>query len=312
MEIKFRYTFFLIFFINYAFSQELIYHELDSTLHKRYQFSSIRIVNDSIFLIPESSREIIILDYLTKKFKDFIKIKYKRKEQEKEGFAILNNLIFFSDEYNKNSIHLEDLSSNREWKIVCEEKECSPSQNYRGDFGLEGIEINKKGNYLYVLQEKYLDIISNNKRLSKIYCFNISFKNFVCYLNLDKTIEITHPNKYQRYTDLTLSEDQNRLYLIRSEFNNYTKKGKYFIDTIDLKNIKCENEKVSIESKDLTSIDLTSELNKKGKEYDNNIEGITAYKNSLFLVSDNCHGRGDQCKTTEAPDKRTMLLEIKF
>lgn len=306
--IRFIILLFLIILSNNVLGQEVIFHELDSKLNKRYEFSSIRIRKDSIFLMPENYNKLFICDLNspnTKKKIGSIDIEYSNSKQEKEGTAIFKNLLFFTDETD-NTIHLEELNTNVQWKI---NPKFTRQQCDEGKCGFEGIEISADGDYLYVLREKS----SKRDKISYIYCFNIKydFDKKICSLKLDKKIEIILPNKKQRYSDLTLSGDMKSIYLIRSE------PKKYYIDNIRL-NQEGKFDRLLYKSKNLEFKNISSDLNKKWNEgYNNNIEGITVYKNSIFLVSDNCMGKGgkgNKCyyKNPNPPLRKTMLIEIKL
>lgn len=287
------YILFLLF-TNSIFCQEVTFHELESTLNYQYEFSSLKVRNDSILLMSEGCKQLFICDLKSKKVINSIPITNPKTDVDIEGFCLFQDVIFYTDE-SDNSIHLEGLTEKNNQKISFQEP-FNVYQSHNKDKGLEGVEINAKGDYLYVLREKNS---AGNK--SYIYCFNVTFKNETYHLNLDKRIEIELYGG-QRYSDLTLSSDQKRIYLIRST------KGKYYIDTIVL-NEQGKFDATNYKSSKLTSINLSSIISSKDAEdYSSNVEGIATYGNSIFLISDNKFGDG-YC---DVKGDKTMLVEIKL
>jgi hypothetical protein len=290
--------FFCILFSNYLLSQEIIFHELEDPLNNEYEFSSIRIRNNSIFLMSEGCKKLFVLNLETKKEIQTINIKTIEEYPQIESFSLYKNLLFFSDE-SDNSIYWKNINSKKNAKslgnVYFKNEKHSTKQ------GLEGLDINENNNYLYALIEK-----SSNGKNSYIYCYDIEFKNKEVKLIRDKKrIEIKLPEG-QRYSDLSLSSDKKKLYLIRSD------KGKYFIDTINL-NDEGKLKKSSYDSEKLTSINISKDLNKKwSKGYSNNIEGISVNGNSIFLISDNCMGEEKDCDCETKSDRKTLLVEIKI
>jgi hypothetical protein len=194
-----------------------------------------------------------------------------------------------------NSIYVESLQGPNNKKMVFK-KFRKPPQNSSKSKGLEGLEINGDKNYLYALREKNT---AGNE--SYIYCFSMTYKDNVYIFTLEKQIKI-ELHFGQRYTDLTLSADKKRLYLLRS------KKAAYYIDTIPLDENGVFTSEV-YDSVDLTSIDISTAINSQYKKgFNTNLEGIVAYKNSLFLVSDNKFGNGNCSKKGD----KTLLVEIKL
>ena len=279
---------------NNLFGQGVLFYELKKPLNNQYEFSSIRIRNDSIFLMSEGCKQLFVCDLESKELIDEITLKNQKDNVDIEGFCLFKDLIFYTDE-SDNSIHIEALKSKKEINLSFQQQ-FEVSQNKNRNTGLEGIEINESGNYLYVLREK-----NSNGDKSYIYCFNMKHDKRSYHLSFEKRIEIELPYG-QRYSDLTLSSDKRRLYLIRST------KGKYFIDTINL-NEGSRFEHNYYKTSDLISINISSIVNDKEEEgFSSNIEGITAYGNSIFLVSDNKFGNGN----CDMEGDKTMLIEIKL
>jgi hypothetical protein len=66
---------FCLSFVSNLYSQEIIVHKLENKLNKQYEFSSLRIKNDIIYLMSESCKQLFLLDLKTKKVIDSIQLK---------------------------------------------------------------------------------------------------------------------------------------------------------------------------------------------------------------------------------------------
>lgn len=281
---------------NQFFGQKIVFHDLKKPLNNEYEFSSMRIRNDSIFIVSESCNTMFICDMETKEILKQAPILKTKQNTDIEGFFLLKNKMFYTDESKPHSrIFFTELYSST--RLSPKYKQTfEPRQSGNFGTGLEGLEINSISDYVYAIREK-----NTKGDKSYIYCFNMKLKKDACKLNLDKTIKIEIPSG-QRYSDLALSTDGKRLYLLR------TKENHYFIDTINIEKngrFKKENYKTT----DLTSINISNAINEKAKEgYGSNLEGIATYKNSIYLISDNKFGSGN-CNLEK---DKTMLVEIKL
>ncbi|GLB52390.1 hypothetical protein NBRC110019_14300 [Neptunitalea chrysea] len=274
-----------------SFSQDVQLQILDNELNKPFEFSSLAIRNDTIFLPTENCKTIFYVDKITKKVigKDYFEVLGK---SDLEGITVFKNYIFVADEED-NNIQFINITTKAITKLKIHD--IDSNQNTNHDFGLEGIKMNKKGTYLYVLKEL------NKNYESEIYCFNVTFKNNLFFLALDKKIVI-RLDRSHRYTDLALSEDETKLYLLRSKI------GGYYIDHIDITNLKS-----TFYFKDLATIDISKSVNTYSKlGYNSNMEGLAVDGNSLYLISDNYNGRDNTCDDPVNEKSKTLFLEVKL
>lgn len=285
----------VLLLFNFSQSQNIKSFQLDSILNKPYEFSSIAIQNDTIFIVTENCNTVFYLDKKSKHVIGQQSFMLETPNSDIEGMSIFKNFMFISDE-SDNSIAVIDLKRNEELPVTF--GLTNKAQNLNHDFGFEGIEINAEGNYVYLLKEM------NKKFESEIYGFHLNKTNDGFYLKLDRITTIAIGRKY-RYADLALSPDESKLYLLRSKI------GGYYIDTLPLENNKLP-EKSTLNFKELVSLDISNQINNYSQQgYSSNLEGLTVYENSLFLISDNYHGRDNTCDDPVSKIK-TLMVELKF
>ncbi|GLB49263.1 esterase-like activity of phytase family protein [Neptunitalea lumnitzerae] len=272
-------------------AQDIQLHVLDSILNKPYEFSALDIRNDTIFLVTENCNTIF---YVNQKTKKVIQKDYYQdlgEDSDLEGISIYKHYIFLADEHD-NSIKYIDMNTKTVTNLLL--SHVNEVQNKNHDFGLEGICVSKTGEQLYILKEL------NKKFESEIYCYNLILADNHFFLAYDKTITV-QLDRQHRYTDLQVSEDGKKIYLLRSKIGNYN------IDTVTL-----QDNKLSYNFVNLPTIDITKAVDTYKKlGYSSNMEGLTINGNSFFVISDNFSGRNNHCDDPVNFKSKTLLLEVK-
>lgn len=275
------------------FGQQIELHPLEDTLNRPLEFSAMDIKHDSIFLLTENCSTLFFLNKET--YKILGETSFKAADHsDLEGLSIHNNNAFITDE-ETNSLFYLNLKTDALTEIAA--PGINKEQNLNHDFGLEGVEVNKTGDMLYILKE--LD----KKLESIVYCYRINHENGSVNISLSKTVTIKLDRKY-RYSDLALSADGKNLYMLR------TRIGGYYIDIVPL-NSEEVPDKPTYHFNDFTTIDISSQTNDFAKQgYSSNLEGIAVDEDdSIYIISDNYNGRDNHCDDVVS-HKKTLLIKV--
>ncbi|MFY7828744.1 MAG: esterase-like activity of phytase family protein [Flectobacillus sp.] len=221
---------------------------------------------------------------------------------EIEGIAYYKGHLLLTDEGNS-SVYDYDITN----KIIStiEDKGFGNILGHNtGDFGMEGITIDEKNDKCFILKERTTDFSS----LIHMFDISVNPENKIA-LKFLKSFKIQHgklhqnPSKNIRYADIYFDSKSDSLYCLKTFYHDeindntvrteeiYRTKLQYRIDVFSLKPYENQDGKLTLITPN-NSYDRTKEVDDYRNSYVTNLEGITIYKDTIYLVSDN--GRGQK------------------
>ncbi|PLX10506.1 MAG: hypothetical protein C0597_16665 [Marinilabiliales bacterium] len=261
---------------------------------------------NSLYLVSEREKiiyQISMLDYSITSSIDLRKpiITYNSKKPENEidirgiemeGLSWYKNQLLFVDEGNT-AIYRYDLDEETISKI----KTNLDLSDFNGDFGMEGIAVNKDKKLVYILRER------NGNNQSEIYTLKMSPDKSFKYYNQKYIID--HKDNNWRYSDIYYDSQENIIYALRSYYNKKDPEAaKCYIDKIPV------NKKGIIDGPiDFNEDEMLSNMVVKNRcKYVSNLEGIYKTGNKVFIVSDNARST----KKCDSKPIKTMFIEYTF
>jgi len=285
-----------------------------SLLKKSYEFSSIVIRNDTMFLIAEKCKTLFFLNKQTLKPINSVSLDSKivHRDVQIEGCALYKNHLIMVDE-KVDSVYQYDLSNRKTSLVIKNIKMSNPHDS--DSFGLEGIAINSSKSICYILREKNLD------KQSEISVFNIIESAGEISLKHIKTV-LVKQDPLTRYSDLYFDETTNNLFCIKSYYlSQDLSKNKYIIDKISVDSTTGDIPSID---NNISSLSLLKDppvefeelsgfvndynppyTNPDGILYSTNMEGIYIDGDTFYLISDN--GQQSVCDSNRT-DLKTLLI----
>ena len=208
-----------------------------------------------------------------------------------EGFATHLNHYFFTNEKRVNELIVLDKDTKTKKAIEFANKNFSFPDPGNNENGIEGIEIDKQNNIIYVILE------GKEKPSSLLYRIKIEkISKHTVYLKILSKLEISKDTNY-RYCALAF-DDTHNLLLLRTDY------GKYHIDKIAIEQL---NTDTSTKIKPEELIDFSDYVNNKAGYFNTNFEGLAFHEGEIIVISDNGGSR-----FYRNAQKGTMLIKIKL
>lgn len=298
MITKITFFAFLVFILSAGYSQnnvELLSN--NSFFENALQCSGLIIYNQKLYMPAEKCNKLIVTDINGNNPEtvslDFSGIGIDPQSTELEGLALYKNYLFLTDESSQNHrLYYYNLS-------IKHLRTIESGDVLNGDtaeYGIEGIAVDTTKNTCYVLKEK------DGHGQSIIREFNIVEKDESITLEFRRNIYVVHPNNSWRYSDLYFNYDDKYLYCLKTTY------GSYQVDTIPTDHLRKGDITIPKEKMKLF-MDISEDVILCEKDgYDSNLEGITIYKNQLYVVSDNAKTDDRDCE--RAGSKKTLLLKF--
>lgn len=216
-----------------------------------------------------------------------------------EGMAIYNNYLFVTNEDAPAGIQFAPMdklqaANKLHFKPVftVAGNEKFDLSKHTGDYGLEGIAINKDKAIAYIIKERSSK--DGKKNYSMLWSFAITTIKGQMVFNHLSTTKITQEGRF-RYSDAFFHNQ--KLYCIRSD-------GKeFFIDVISKP--ETLGDKISTTHPQIRNVSITSEVNQVKGNLSDRLEGIAITGGKIYLMSDTGSGKCDK----KAP-KGTLLMEM--
>lgn len=294
-------TLIYLYFISICtvFAQNVSFRDLPDAFEHPYQISSLDNQGDTLFMASEDCNLLFLVDVNSGEHLETIDLSEKfNRKLEIEGLSIIGDHMIFTDE-SSNRLLAYNWKSKTQVEIECDDK--VDFNRSRGG-GLEGIEASLELSKLWVVKEK------NRNGDSELYTFEMKVEGGKFILDFISKLVLNQENG-QRYSGIALDDNGSFLYLIRSVT------GQYFVDRLPLQKETGIPQEKSKFAEDHELQNLSKEVTAKKGIYSTNIEGITQWKGSLLIVSDNLQGDTDCYKLRNGNFPRwldTMLMEVKL
>lgn len=247
-------------------------YPLEKQFNLGVQFSGTTISNDTLFVISEGCKNILLFDLKNLDTKTLNTSKNtinltNENSYELEALAKYKEYIVYSDE---GSNTLKAISLKDSYNPINIQYDLNFPKRKTEDNGLEGMEIDEKNNLIFITQE----ITNEHRDSSRIWSFSITMKNKV--ISLSKIDSVTLFNKRRRFPGLTI-DNSNNIFLLKT----HTSRGNS-IDRISYSKTGLFNSGI-IESADIKHIIDTLNTN----DFSSNLEGISWTRDGFWIASDN-------------------------
>ncbi|WP_116128005.1 esterase-like activity of phytase family protein [Lewinella sp. IMCC34183] len=277
---------------------------LEERFNNNVEISGLDISRDTLYLLSEGCHEVyaFALDQLKGNATNAPVRTYRlpaMADDDLEALAIAGDLVFYTNE-KINSIYAARLHPSPQPVPVIHSASL-PVQQDDGEAGLEGMAIDPRRKFLYVLQERDR---KEGTRSAQLMMFTFRERRDSVYLDLRDTMSITIPSPY-RYTSLGLSPD-GKLYTTRTCYGKVgCDTGEYYI------------ERVRLSSSGYFAVPRSSPddqfpltLDAKAMNYPN-LEGIAVGDDNVaYLVNDNADIKGDTSLCTTPSNRKTRLFRV--
>lgn len=309
---------FLLFVFNDGISQKLekIEFEKPDYFKKEIELSSLVAVGDGFYTAMERWEHKLL--YLTLDANGKLKVSQTiwldtvgiKKDAELEGIAYYKGHLLITDE--KNAL-IYDYKINGKLSEKVRRNTFDIFKADTSSFGMEGITVNACKNKCYILKERTSDSSSLIRE------FNISLEDDdKVKLYYVKGFEIKHKklhddsSKNMRYSDIYYNEKNDLLYCLKTFYHDdlqdsttrtkkmYETKLQYKIDVFS-PNSFADKTGHTIPIVPNCIYDITKSVDSYHLAYHTNLEGITIYKDYIYLISDNGH---------PPANKSTLFLKI--